>query len=71
MTVAEILHQAKALTPNERKELVKSLIDLIASDAPRPKRSLLELQGLGKEIWQGVDAQEYIDELRDEWDEDR
>ena len=31
---------------------------------PKPKRSLSELQGLGKEIWQGVDAQEYINELR-------
>jgi hypothetical protein len=30
----------------------------------RPRRSLMELQGLGKEIWEGVDAQEYVDELR-------
>lgn len=71
MTVVEVMRQAKALSPRERKELVKSLIDLIASDAQRPKRRLSELQGLGKEIWEGVDAQEYIDELRDEWDEDR
>jgi hypothetical protein len=71
MTVAQVLQQAKALSPTERKELVKSLIDLIASDAQRPKRRLSELQGLGKEIWQGIDAQEYIDELRDEWDKER
>ena len=31
-------------------------------------RSLLELEGLGKEIWEGVDVQEYIDALRDEWE---
>ena len=34
-------------------------------------RSLLELEGLGAEIWEGIDAQEYIDELRDEWDTHR
>ena len=31
-------------------------------------RSILELEGLGKEIWQGVDPKDYIRELRDEWD---
>lgn len=31
------------------------------SDVPT---SILELQGLGKAIWQGVDAQEYVDRER-------
>lgn len=29
--------------------------------------SLLELKGLGKRLWKGMDAQDYIDDLRDEW----
>ena len=29
--------------------------------------SILELQGLGKEIWQGIDAQEYVDRERSSW----
>ncbi len=29
--------------------------------------SLLELKGLGKRLWKEVDAQDYIDDLRDEW----
>ena len=28
----------------------------------------MELHGLGAEIWEGVDAQEYVNELRKEWD---
>ena len=32
MTISEILEQARALTPQERKELVKRLIDML--DAP-------------------------------------
>jgi hypothetical protein len=34
----------------------------------RQHRSLLELEGLGAEIWQGIDAQDYVNELRKEWD---
>ncbi len=64
-TVEQILQQAKMLSAEERKELVKQLIDTL--DASR-KRSLKELRGLGKAIWEGVDAQEYVDQLRREWD---
>jgi len=32
------------------------------------KQSILELEGLGKEVWAGIDPRQYIDELRDEWD---
>lgn len=31
------------------------------------RRSIMELQGLGREVWQGVDPEKYINELRDEW----
>ncbi len=31
--------------------------------------TLLDMEGLGAEIWQGVDAQQYVNELRDEWEE--
>jgi hypothetical protein len=30
------------------------------------KRDIMELQGLGKEIWQGVDARQYVNDLRDD-----
>lgn len=33
--------------------------------------SILELHGLGKEIWQGIDPDEYVGKLRGEWDERR
>lgn len=31
--------------------------------------SLAELYGIGKGLWEGVDAQEFVNALRDEWDE--
>jgi hypothetical protein len=69
MTVAEIMEQAKILSARERKELVKLLIDsLDTPEAPVEKHSILELAGLGKEIWEGIDPQEYVNQLRSEWD---
>ena len=46
--------------------LVQGDLDLTVP-GPSPVRSLLELEGLGAEIWEGVDAQEYVDALRAEW----
>ncbi len=31
--------------------------------------SIMELHGLGAEIWQGIDVQMYVNELRDEWEQ--
>jgi hypothetical protein len=69
MTLLEIVQQAQTLSIQERKELVKILVDSL--DAPPKKRRLSELAGLGKEIWSGIDAQDYVNQLRDEWDENR
>ncbi|MBL8157825.1 MAG: hypothetical protein JNM70_27045 [Anaerolineae bacterium] len=70
MTIAEILDEARSLSIEERKQLMKGLIDLLAEPvSPSPKNHRLrELRGLGKEIWQGIDAQTYIEQQRDEWD---
>lgn len=39
-----------------------------AEPTASPRRSIMELHGLGAEIWAGIDAQEYVNELRKEWD---
>jgi hypothetical protein len=33
-----------------------------------PKHSILELEGLGKEIWEGIDVEKYIEEERNSWE---
>ena len=32
------------------------------------KHSIMELEGLGAEIWEGIDAQEYVRQERASWD---
>lgn len=34
---------------------------------PEPKNYAVHLRGLHKEIWDGIDAQEYVDRERDAW----
>ncbi len=62
----------KPLTPEEQLKLMAKMAEELANGKDKveisEKRSLLELEGLGAEIWEGVDAQEYVDKLRDEWE---
>jgi hypothetical protein len=69
MTITDILEQVKTLSQAERKELTKLIIDMMDDSITPTRRRLSELRGLGAEIWQGIDAQEYVDQRRDEWDE--
>jgi hypothetical protein len=60
----------KALPAEDRLRLLaviaRDLVPVGSTSEPH-ERSLLELEGLGAEIWQGIDAQQYVDELRAEW----
>ncbi|MEH1946547.1 MAG: hypothetical protein V7K77_06260 [Nostoc sp.] len=66
----EVLLQAQSLTPEEQIRLIEDLSSLIRQQVmmtPKPKRNILELRGLGKEIWNGIDVQEYVNQERDSW----
>lgn len=70
-TADEIYQQYIKPLPNSEKLrlIAKVSNDLADNENEKPKkRSLLELEGLGKEIWEGIDAQEYVNELRNEWE---
>lgn len=74
MSINEIVEQARKLSQEEQKELIKLLVDALAvSDAsashPPRKARLSDLRGLGAEIWRDIDAQDYVDGLRNEWDQ--
>ncbi len=67
-TVEEIYRQhIKPLPDVEKLRLITKVAESLAEEA-RPKRDIMELHGLGAEIWKGVNVEEYINEMRDEWD---
>ncbi len=62
----------KPLTHDEQLKLLSKIAGELANGRgetePNKKRSIMELHGLGAEIWEGIDAQEYVNELRNEWE---
>ncbi|PHR95547.1 MAG: hypothetical protein COA78_29970 [Blastopirellula sp.] len=63
----EILNRAKEELSREQKQ---KLAESLLQDAGRKKtgsHKITELRGLGKEIWQGVNADEYVAKERDAW----
>ena len=69
----EYLAQGRCRTPEEVIE--RALETLAEKEAgtvpttatPETRTSILQLQGLGKEIWRGIDAQKYVDGERASW----
>jgi plasmid stability protein len=53
----------------EHRSVAQEVIHLLsqAVEPPAPL-SILELQGLGKELWRGVEAARHVDEERRAWD---
>ena len=58
----------QALGPADQLRLIAELAGRLSGELDlQPRRSLLELQGLGKGIWQGVDVDEYLRRERSSW----
>jgi hypothetical protein len=64
----DVLRRAQRLTSTDQLRLLEDLAGILRrQDVGQKRRSILELQGLGKEVWQDIDPEEYIDRERDSW----
>jgi hypothetical protein len=65
----DVLQQALCLTPEEQ---LKPAISLLTNAQPRlvgrRQHSISEFKGVGKELWQGIDVDQYLEEERNSWD---
>ncbi len=67
----EVLNQVQRLTDDEKLQLLGDIAAMLRHQSkarPRRKHSIKELRGLGKEIWQSIDVEKYIEEERNSWD---
>ncbi len=64
---SEILNQFHYLDPDAQQRLLHDLAGLVDSHEGQPKRSVLELQGLGKQLWQKIEIEDYIDRESSSW----
>jgi hypothetical protein len=71
--VEELYEQhVKKLSREEQIYLLKLIADGLIAEIeiePEKKHSLLEFEGVGAHNPIGMDAQEYINQMRDEWDD--
>jgi plasmid stability protein len=56
--------RAKKQNRSVSQEVTRILSDAVSE---REELSILELEGLGKDLWAGVDAAKYVNEERDSW----
>jgi plasmid stability protein len=59
----------QARAKRERRSVAQEVTQLLSRvlEAPDPL-SILELQGLGKEHWRGIDAAKHVERERSSWD---
>jgi hypothetical protein len=69
-TYQEVRRQIESLTLDEQMRLMQELALIVSHRTPaKSKRNIMELEGLGKDLWRGIgiDAQEYVDRERQSW----
>lgn len=65
----DVLERVSQLSTQEKIDLLAELAVQVRNDSRKgAKRSIADLRGLGKEIWTGIDAQDYVNKERDSWD---
>ena len=53
----------------ERRSVAQEVIHILDRELDHEKTlSIMGLEGLGKEIWEGIDAAAYVREERDSWE---
>ena len=59
----------KELKPEEQLNLVEIISAQLKKSLAEKKikHNIMELEGLGAELWKGIDAQEYVRKERDSW----
>ena len=64
-----ILHMTRQLEVSDQLRLLEALAEEVRQRIEKPpRRSIMELEGLGSEVWQGIDTQEYVDQERKSWE---
>jgi plasmid stability protein len=59
----------QARAKRERRSVAQEVAQLLSEVLDSPKRlSIIDLKGLGKEHWRGVDAAQHVDKERTSWD---
>jgi len=63
-----LYRKLKARAKRERRSVAQEVVVLLEQALePPPVMSILELRGLGKELWRGIDAGAHVAKEREGW----
>jgi hypothetical protein len=71
LSYEDYLNSIDNLNIDEQLDLIDALSTSIKTRIGKKRlknHSILELKGLGVEIWKGIDAQKYVSKERESWD---
>jgi hypothetical protein len=64
----KVYKEISLLTDNEKITLLsKLMLEISANIKKEQKVNIYDLKGVGKDIWEGIDAQEYVKKERESW----
>ena len=65
----DLYERLQEMAQKERRSVAQKVIYLLDKTTEPPETlSILELRGLGKELWKGIDPAAHVKAKRDSWD---
>ncbi|MEO7042980.1 MAG: hypothetical protein ABI035_12020 [Gemmatimonadaceae bacterium] len=58
----------KAQAKRQHRSVAQEVTQVLEQVLRAPQSSILDLQGLGKELWDGIDPVAHVNSERDSWD---
>lgn len=69
LAVETIYRHISKLKNSDKKVLLTKLIaEISIHDTEKQNLNIYDLKGVGKEVWNNIDAQEYVDSERASWE---
>ncbi len=65
--MTNLIREIRKLSRTDQLKLLNILNENIKTKRIRKNTSLIELEGLGKEIWQDIDVKKYINKEHKSW----
>lgn len=64
-----LYRKLQARAKRQRRSVAQEVTQILSDAVEAPQTvSILELRGLGKELWSGIDAAAHVDRERSSWD---
>jgi plasmid stability protein len=65
----KLYRKLQARAKRERRSVAQEVLEILDQALNEPPRlSIMDLQGLGKDIWRDIDSDQYIEAERRAWD---